>query len=596
MATSATNGLIRHIRTAFLPDGTALTDSRLVRRFVEHNDQAAFAALVRRHGPMVWGVCRRILASHHDAEDAFQATFIVLARKAAAIRPPEMLVNWLYGVAHKTALKARSLAARRAARELAMSKEIPEPLDCKQDIWSDLRPLLDQELSRLPDKYRAPLLLCDLEGKTRHEAARQLGWPEGTVAGRLARARSLLAKRLTRRGLTLSAVALTNALVHNAASAAVPPSVLAVATKVAVLNAAGQALHATGLSWQAARLAQNMIWGVAVRRLLVVGVFLLVGFGGGGVAWLAIGPGKSAAVLAQPREGAGSGAQPSVAKRMASPDAQALLDRAVESVPLVKDLEQRVWILCSIAPLQAQAGLREAAKETIEKARKAAVEAENEQRMGEVAECQAEIGDINGALQTAIILDCRDCIFDHIAAIQAKAGDYRGALRMAKLVQDEPYKGGALAMIAQAQAKARQFQAALQTTGKIVYPPERAGALVAIAAEEIRSGDRAAGNQALEESLQQAERASEFFGKPERPSDHKPAVLAEIAGIKALAGADEDAAKIARGLRQPWQDVAWTNIAMEQAARGLHDDALRSSEHIGDSSQRGEAEKTSWRR
>ena len=591
MATSAMNGVIQHIRAALLPECTGLTDGQLVRRFVEHKDQAAFAALVRRHGPMVWGVCRRVLSNHHDAEDAFQAAFIVLARKAASIRPPEMLVNWLYGVAHKTALKAKSLAARRAARELPMTEELPEPDQNTREVWSDLRPLLDQELSRLPDKYRAPLLLCDLEGKTRQEAARQLGWPEGTVAGRLARARTLLAKRLTRRGLALSAVALANALVHNAASATVPPFVLAVAARVAALGAAGGAFHATGLSWQAFRLAQNVACGLAVRKLLLVVASLVVSIGCGGVAWLAIGTGKSAAVFTLAREAAGSGAQPTVGERIASPDAKALLDRAVESVPLVEDLQQRVWILCAIARLQAQADTGQVARETIEKARKAAVEAENEQRMGDVAECQAEIGDINGALQTAIVLDGRDYTLDHIAAIQANAGDFRGALRTAKLVQEEPYKSEALAMITQAQAKARQFQAASKTAQSIAYAPERAGALLAIATEQIRSGDRVAGNQVLDESLRQAEKASEFFDKPERSSDHKPAVLAQIAGIKALATADEDAARIARGLRQPWRDVAWGNIAAEQASRGRHDEALRSAQQIGDLYQRGEAEK-----
>ena len=152
-------------------------------------DEAAFEALVRRHGPMVLGVCRRVLRNHHDAEDAFQATFLVLVRKAASIVPREMVANWLYGVAYRTALKARSMIARQRVRERQVT-EMPEPEAAEpDDCWRDLQPLLDQELSRLPDKYRVPIVLCDLEGKTGKEAARQLGWPEGTVASRLARGR-----------------------------------------------------------------------------------------------------------------------------------------------------------------------------------------------------------------------------------------------------------------------------------------------------------------------------------------------------------------------------------------------------------------------
>src|SRR5262249_40853037 len=149
--------------------------------FLERRDEAALAALVKRHGPMVWGVCRRLL-SHHDAEDAFQATFLVLVRKAASVVPRRMVGNWLYGVAHHTALQARRTAARRKARERQVT-EMPEPAVTDQDLWRDLRPLLDEALSRLPDKYRAVIVLCDLEGKTRRETAGQLGVPEGTVAG-----------------------------------------------------------------------------------------------------------------------------------------------------------------------------------------------------------------------------------------------------------------------------------------------------------------------------------------------------------------------------------------------------------------------------
>src|SRR5438309_6532848 len=162
MPTSPTTSVLEHLRrAALLRDGVGLGDGELLGSFIERHDEAALAVLVRRHGPMVWGVCRRLL-SHHDAEDAFQATFIVLVRKAASIRSKEMVGNWLYGVAHQTALLARRTAARRRAREVQVT-EMPDIEAVQQDQWSELRPLLDEELSRLPDIYRAVVVLCDLE-------------------------------------------------------------------------------------------------------------------------------------------------------------------------------------------------------------------------------------------------------------------------------------------------------------------------------------------------------------------------------------------------------------------------------------------------
>src|SRR5205823_8675279 len=169
MATSQMSEVIQHLRRV-LRDGAGLADGQLLEDYLSRRDEAALAALVRRHGPMVWGVCRRVLRNHHDAEDAFQATFLVLVRKAASIVPREMVANWLYGVAHQTALKARATAAKRKGRERQVT-QMPEPAVTEQDLWTDLLPLLDQELSRLPDKYRSVIILCDLEGKTRKEAA-----------------------------------------------------------------------------------------------------------------------------------------------------------------------------------------------------------------------------------------------------------------------------------------------------------------------------------------------------------------------------------------------------------------------------------------
>src|SRR5689334_262291 len=168
-----------------------LSDGQLLERFVGRREQAVFEAIVHRHGAMVWGVCRRVLRDHHDAEDAFQATFLVLARKARSVVPREKLGPWLYGVAYKTAMKARAMRAKRRTREVQVP-DMPEPEAASRDLRDDLTELLDGELSRLPGRYRIPIVLCDLEGQTHQEAARQLGWPIGTVSSRLSRARSML--------------------------------------------------------------------------------------------------------------------------------------------------------------------------------------------------------------------------------------------------------------------------------------------------------------------------------------------------------------------------------------------------------------------
>jgi RNA polymerase sigma factor (sigma-70 family) len=167
----------------------------LLERFTRQQDGAAFAALVRRHGPMVLRVCRRGCANAHDAEDAFQATFWVLVCKAGSIRRPELLANWLCGVAYRTAKKARASALQRRRHE-RLAACLPRREPSVDAAWQDLRALLDEELHRLPDKYRLPLILCYLEGKTNKEAARHLGWPPGSMSARLARGRQLLRERL----------------------------------------------------------------------------------------------------------------------------------------------------------------------------------------------------------------------------------------------------------------------------------------------------------------------------------------------------------------------------------------------------------------
>jgi RNA polymerase sigma factor (sigma-70 family) len=277
MANRNTSEVIQHLCRAVLQDRAGMTDGQLLDCFLSQRDDTAFVALVRRHGPMVWGVCRRVLHHHHDAEDAFQATFLVLVHKAASVEPKEMVANWLYGVAYQTALKARAMAAKRKARERQVV-EMPEPAVEEREVWHDLRPLLDQELSRLPDKYRVPIVLCDLEGKTRREVALQLGWPEGTVAGRLATARKMLARRLARHGLALSGGALAAVLSHKAA-VAVPASVVSATMRAAMLVAAGQAAAVGLISAKVAALTEGVLKAMFVTKLKVATAVLLMAAG-----------------------------------------------------------------------------------------------------------------------------------------------------------------------------------------------------------------------------------------------------------------------------------------------------------------------------
>jgi RNA polymerase sigma factor (sigma-70 family) len=249
------------------------TDEELLGRFVSQRDAAAFKVLVHRHGPMVLGVCRRLLQHPQDAEDAFQATFLVLVRKAASLGQRELLGNWLYGVAYRTALDARAEAMRRRKREKQVSS-MPEPeVRDESQEWRDLRPFLDHELNRLPDKYRIPIVLCDLEGKTRQQAAEQLDIPVGTLSGRLTTAREMLAKRLTRHGVVLSGGALLAALAPSAASAAVPAPLVTSTVQAATAIAAGQA--AAVVSVPVAALAEGVVRAMLIKKLKIAIVVLL---------------------------------------------------------------------------------------------------------------------------------------------------------------------------------------------------------------------------------------------------------------------------------------------------------------------------------
>ncbi|MCI0683142.1 MAG: RNA polymerase sigma factor [Gemmataceae bacterium] len=236
---------VAQLRQALHPEhAPGVADSELLGRFLRYRDEAAFELLVWRHGPMVLDLCQRVLAHQHDAEDAFQATFLTLAVKAADIDQRQAVGSWLYKVAYRVALRAKARARRRGALEQPLPAEPSyEPAD--ELAWRELRPVIDAEVDRLPEKYRAAFVLCCLQGKTNEEAAAELGCPKGTVLSRLARARERLRGRLSLARLGVAVERLGDLLSKNASTVAtMSPVLVHGAVCMAVLAAAGSALHA----------------------------------------------------------------------------------------------------------------------------------------------------------------------------------------------------------------------------------------------------------------------------------------------------------------------------------------------------------------
>jgi RNA polymerase sigma factor (sigma-70 family) len=331
MASGQLGPVVDYLRKVVSPRGIdEPTDGQLLEWFVEQHHEDAFGMLVQRHGAMVRGVCLRVLNDCHDADDAFQATFLVLARKASAIRKRDSVASWLYGVAYRTALRARARNARRQAHE----REAPDMAQADplaELAWRELRPVLDAELDRLPEKYRAPLLLCYFEGKTNEQAARQLGLTKGTVSGRLARARDLLRGRLARRGLALSGGVLAMALADGTAMAAVPPALVASTIKAATLVAAGKAM-AAGISVPVAALVEGVLEAMVMTKFKSAAVVLLaVTLLGAGAGVLTYGN--------QPEEGVAAGL-PAPTQTVAQKADEAAADR---------DRLQGTWILLTHA-------------------------------------------------------------------------------------------------------------------------------------------------------------------------------------------------------------------------------------------------------
>jgi RNA polymerase sigma factor (sigma-70 family) len=312
MGSGQRSGVLRYIRKlAGARAAGTLTDGQLLERFIFGQDEAAFEAILQRHGPMVLRVCQRVLGDVHDAEDAFQATFLVLVCKAGAIAKRDSAGSWLYGVAQRIALRARARAERQRThakplQDLADARQAGVPTEAGR---RELCRALDEELNRLPEKNRAPLVLCYLEGKSRNEAAQELCWPLGTLQRRLTRGQELLHRRLVRRGVTLSAALAAAELSPSASPAAVPGLLTASTLKAAILLAAGKGAAAGAISAQAAALTQATLRALLLAKAKTAVVLVL--------AISVIGAGVGTAtqhVLAQRRSAVSQGREAGLSK------------------------------------------------------------------------------------------------------------------------------------------------------------------------------------------------------------------------------------------------------------------------------------------
>ncbi len=279
MASQTLNTTVQYLRSLFAGNGLKdHPDAELLRRFHAQSDQAAFAELVQRHGPWVLGVCRRVLNNDHDAEEAFQAIFLVLARKGATLRWNERLSNWLHGVALRTSQKLRTTSARRQRHEHAAAEQRHENVPQADTTSDDWQILVDEELQRMPAKLRDPLLMCYLQGLSREETASALGWSVGAVKGSLERGRQWLRSRLVKRGMLCTTLFLAGTL-SASASQTVSPALVAATVQGVVMGSS------TAVASLAKSVIAGMAWGKA--KAFIAASLLLVGVaeGGGWIAW-----------------------------------------------------------------------------------------------------------------------------------------------------------------------------------------------------------------------------------------------------------------------------------------------------------------------
>ena len=562
-----------------------LADSVLLERFLTGREEAAFETLVRRYGSMILGVCRRILRNTSDAEDAFQAVFLVLLRKASTIKRRDLLGNWLYGVAYQTARAARAATQRRRAKEGHVTPRQSEPAS---NDPNELMAVLDEELAKLPELCRTAVVLCDLQELSRKEAATKLGIAEGTLSSRLARGRAMLSQRLTRRGVSAPLAVLGRGLGGTALAMNLPHALVQTTVKTALSVAAGPGAI-VGASAQAIKLSETVIKMMFLSKIKVLAPVIAIALGMCfGVRALALrGPGSPAAaeeastlVLAD--------------QTKASEDVKQLVKQSLDAAEAIDDEELRLAVLLRIARAQLRFGEREAALATADKVLAIAKTIDEARHkvivLTDIAMLQYEADDKKAGMasfqvgeKTALALQnpgekgnaLMDVVrrlsylkeYDEAFRVAAEAGDFQssGLMSMAMTIP-VTYKKDKSAASLQALVQARTV---VQTLGG-----RGVQALADIAYAQARVGQ-------MQEAMQTADAASRALKDPNQASVGRQNALHRIVRGAAASGDWQGAFETYKLLpksNRSYDLVA--DIATAQIRSGKRDEALKSIQEL----------------
>jgi RNA polymerase sigma factor (sigma-70 family) len=592
----AANGLglfIRRLQTRLEPtEASCLTDRDLCARWVANKDAAAFEALVWRHGAMVLNTCRRLLPDEHDAEDAFQAAFLLFLRKAGAIRTRDCVAGWLYRVASRVALRAKTSRWRRKSIEERVEVDAlaPAPPD---PAWRELRTVLDEEVERLAERERQPFVLCYLEGKTNAQVARELGCPVGTVESRLARARRHLRARLTRRGLAPAAALLSTQFATPDATSAVPER---------LVNGTVRMADSYVVPPEVAWLAAASYTAMTTAKIAAAAVVLATGMLGAGTA-VAFYRGQ----VMEPEAVVSAAPIPTKEEPPARPISSAtLLDRSAEAIYSLNPRSlHNIRILERLGVLQARDGDKVRARAAFARVESIIQEYWRPEQAvyewRELAKAQAEAGDVDAGLATAdrIVGDMRKYTVQEMATALARVGNFKEAFRVVDMVGDDDQRDVAFHHIAWSLADAGEMREALKTADRIKSPMMRIMTLAGnqydhmrgIAVVQAAAGDRAGARQSLRRATEVAEKLdkAEHAGRAWAWVAMAEARLGDFAAAKRTVERVAAADKTDRLFPDPnqagqppgWRNLALEVIAIAEAQAGRLDDALATARQTG---------------